>query len=401
MKLLFDARTFVWAPATGVSSYALNSLRELAAQRPESQLIGFFNASRGVPPPPFQAPNVRWVNRGWSNRLMNARTILGVAPKMDQALGGGGGAKTLHATSLLWLPNINYASWSSSVPMVLTIHDLAFMRMPEVYNAKWQLWHKLVRPKMLARRAAAIIVPSQATAEDVQELMGIPAERIHVIPHGVNGGDGADVLGNDGGSSEPVETHRNASLLNGIRQPYLLYVGTIEPRKNVEAIVDAFGRVRQRHPNLSLVLAGPWGWKTSSVRRAIDRSPARESIRVLSYVSEDQRRQLYRGAAALVWPSWYEGFGFPVLEAMAEGCPVVAGATSSLFEVAGDAALLVRPYDQAGLVQAIENVLSDERLAAMLRERGLERVKSFTWKAAAGKMWEVFEGVLRENKSRG
>ncbi len=373
MRLLFDARTFVWSPATGVSSYVLNSLKELSSQKPEHQLVGFFNASRGVPPPPFQAPNVQWVNRGWSNRILNGLTILGMAPKVDRALGGG---------NVVWVPNFNYVRWSSDVPMVLTIHDLAFMRMPEVYNAKWQLWHRLVRPVSMARKAAAIIVPSQATAEDVRELMGIPAERIHVIPHGVNGAE------TSGG---------NPSV--GIKQPYLLYVGTIEPRKNVEAIVDAFGRVRRSHPNLTLVLAGPWGWKTSAVRRAIDHSPAREGIRVLNFVSDQQRRELYRGAAALVWPSWYEGFGFPVLEAMAEGCPVVAGATSSLFEVAGDAALLVRPYDQAGLVQAIENVLSDERLATMLRERGLQRVKGFTWQAAARKMWDVFESTAHANRN--
>ena len=396
MRLLFDARTFVWSPATGVSGYVLSSLKELASQRPSNQLVGFFNASRGVPPPPFQAPNVQWINRGWSNRILNAATILGMAPKMDRALGGG---ETRHASPLLWLPGFNYARWSPDVPMVLTIHDLAFMRMPEVYNLRWQLWHRLVRPTAMARKAAAIIVPSQATAEDVHELMGVPAERIHVIPHGINGGYGADVLGNDGGSSEPVETLRRNVSTPGIRQPYLLYVGTIEPRKNVEAIVDSFGLVRRQHPNLTLVLAGPWGWKTSAVRRAIGRSSAREGIRVLNYVPEDQRRALYRGAAALVWPSWYEGFGFPVLEAMAEGCPVIAGATSSLFEVAGDAALLVRPYDQAGLAQAIENVLSDERLAEMLRERGLERVKGFTWQAAAGKMWELFESTAHAHRN--
>ncbi len=375
MKFIFDARSLLWTPLTGVGGYLLHSLRELARQKPEHQLVGFYNAAGKVPPAPIEASNVSWVNRRWSNRILNGLTILGAAPKMDRALGGGDPASSRGA-SVLWLPNINYAQWSVDVPMVLTIHDLAFLRMPEVYNLKWQIWHKLVRPKMLVRAAAAIIVPSQATAEDVTELMGVAPEKIHVIPHGVNGADVSttDVV---------------------IKKPYLLYVGTIEPRKNVEAIVDAFTQVRRSHPNLTLVLAGSWGWKTAAVRRAIDASPAREGIRVLRYVDDAQRCALYQNATVLVWPSWYEGFGFPVLEAMATGCPVIAGATSSLFEVAGDAALLVRPYDQAGLVQAITSVVSDERLRGMLRERGLARAQQFTWEAAARKMWEVFEGVAR------
>jgi glycosyltransferase involved in cell wall biosynthesis len=290
---------------------------------------------------------------------------------MDQALGGG---------DLVWLPNINYASWSSDVPMVLTIHDLAFMRMPEVYNFKWRMWHKLVRPKIMAQRAAAIIVPSKATAEDVVELMGIPNEKIYVIPHGHNGVDNSAVT---------------LPLPNVVRKPYLLFVGTIEPRKNVEAIVEAFTQVHRQHPDLSLVLAGPWGWKTAAVRKAIASSNARESIRVLNYVSDNERLALYQSATALVWPSWYEGFGFPVVEAMAAGCPVIAGATSSLFEVAGDAALLVRPYDQAGLVQAIENVVSDEKLRQTLVERGHARAAHFSWQETARKMWEVFEVVAK------
>jgi glycosyltransferase involved in cell wall biosynthesis len=386
VRILFDARSLIWTPITGVGGYLLNSLKELARQKPEHQLVGFYNAAGRVPPPPIEAPNVSWINRRWSNRMLNGLTILGAAPKMDRALGGGDPASSRGA-SVLWLPNINYAQWSADVPMVLTIHDLAFLRMPEVYNLKWRLWHRLVRPGSLARHAAAIIVPSQATADDVTELMGVAPEKIHVIPHGINGADvpTTGAVGIDG----------HQSLPRGIEKPYLLYVGTIEPRKNVEAIMDAFTQARRNHPNLKLVLAGPWGWRTAAVRSAIDASPAREGIRVLRYVDEVQRRALYQNATALVWPSWYEGFGFPVLEAMAAGCPVIAGATSSLFEVAGDAALLVRPYDQAGLVQAIKSIVSDERLQGMLRERGLARAQRFTWEAAARRMWEVFEKVAR------
>jgi glycosyltransferase involved in cell wall biosynthesis len=369
----------LWTPLTGVGGYLLQSLKELSQQKPEYQLVGFYNAAGAVPKPPLETGNIQWINYHWSNRLLNAATILGVAPRLDRALGGGG---TQNPASVLWLPNINYAQWSSSVPMVLTIHDLAFLRMSEVYNFKWRLWHKLVRSRSLAQRASAIIVPSQATADDMRELLDVKNEKIHVIPHGVQF---PDVVGIDGHQSVP----------NGIHPPYLLYVGTIEPRKNVEAIVEAFTIVHRLHPDLSLVLAGSWGWKTTAVQRAIASSSSRESIRVVNYVDEQLRQALYQNALALVWPSWYEGFGFPVLEAMAAGCPVIAGATSSLFEVAGDAALLVRPYDQVGLVQAIEQVAGDNRLRQVLIERGRERTSQFTWQRTARKMWEVFAGVAR------
>lgn len=376
MRLLFDARSLVGSHHTGVGTYVLGAIKALAEARPDYELIGFANSSRQSANIMDLPKNLTLINSHLSNRWLNFRTAIGLGRPLDQLMGGG---------DVVWLPNFNYATVSSAVPYVLTIHDLAFMRMPELYDWHGRLWHKILGVKKLAQKAAAIITPSQSTAEDVQELLKVPAEKIKVIPSGVAINQPA---------IDWVEVKRKYHLSDN----FILYVGTIEPRKNIEAVVAAFDQLLKGNNNYrqwQLVLAGPWGWKTQLIKQQIAISGYKEQIKVLGYILDSERQALYKQARVLMWPSWYEGFGFPVLEAFAAGCPVITSATSALFEVAGDAAVLVRPYDQAGLNQALQQVLSDERLREDLKNRGLTRAQQFTWQPTAAKMWQVFEGVVK------
>jgi glycosyltransferase involved in cell wall biosynthesis len=257
-------------------------------------------------------------------------------------------------------------------PLVATVHDLLFLRYPEHYP--WHSREVLRRGFELARRHARLVMcPSRATLEDCR-ARGIEAERLRLVPWGVRArpledGHVAEVLGN----------HR-------LERPYVLFCGTIEPRKNLPRVVEAFRSLDR--PDLELVLAGPRGWK-QDVGSLLE--PLGGRVRPLGFVPKPDLDALYAGAAAVVYPSLQEGFGLPVLEAMARGAPVVTSAGTAMEEVAGDAALLVDPLDVNALAEAMARLLDDRALAASLGRAGAERAAGYTWERSASRAAAVYD----------
>jgi glycosyltransferase involved in cell wall biosynthesis len=271
---------------------------------------------------------------------------------------------------------------SGGAPLVVTVHDLAPIRFPERYSRRARSMHKRAAA-MAAAEAARFICPSRSTALDVEEFYGVERERIRVVPHGVDMAD----LGVD--DAERLWERR------GIAEPYLLWVGTQEQRKNVMGVIDAFAVLAPRHPRLSLVLHGPNGWLGDEVGEGL----RHRGIQTRTIVSEgslprSELAALYNRAHVLVYPSLYEGFGMPVLEAMACGTPVVTSNISALPECAGDAALLVDPLDTEALAEAVERVIEDPAVAEELSRKGQKRAATFTWAEAARRTWAVYEEVL-------
>lgn len=265
--------------------------------------------------------------------------------------------------------------------LVVTVHDLAPIRFGDRYPRRARTLYKR-GAVIAATEAARIICPSSSTALDVEEFYGVERERIRVVPHGV---EMADLGIHDAGQ---LWERR------GIVEPYVLWVGTQEQRKNVIGVLDAFTRVAPGHPRLSLVLHGPNGWLGQEVGEGL----CHRAIQGRTIVSEgslprSELAALYTRAAVFVYPSLYEGFGMPVLEAMACGTPVVTSNISALPETAGDAALLVDPLDDEALAEAIGRIMDDPTLREDLSRRGQKRAAGFTWAEAARKTWAVYEEV--------
>jgi glycosyltransferase involved in cell wall biosynthesis len=233
-------------------------------------------------------------------------------------------------------------------PLVLTIHDLAVLRHPEAFNRWTRDYSRVVLPR-LARRARRVIAVSEFTAREAVELLGVDEERVRVIPHGV---------------AEPFMPHGEAA-----GGDYVLAVGTLEPRKNLPRVVLAAERA-----GVDLRVVGAEGWGDVDV-------PS------VGFVPDDELARLYRGAAALVYPSLYEGFGLPVLEAMATGTPVVTSANGATAELAGPAGVVVDPLDVESIAAGIEEAM---RRREELRAAGLERARGFTWEEAGRRTAEVY-----------
>ena len=264
--------------------------------------------------------------------------------------------------------------------LVATVHDLAPLRYPERYPvaARVTLKGGLL---LAAREASLIVCPSWATAIEVEALLDVEPARLRVVPHGVD----LPAPGDDGKVLTDLAER-------GIRPPYMLWIGTQEQRKNVHAVLEAFARVAPDHPDLTLVLHGPHGWLGSEVADGL----ARRRIVDRTVVSEGSLRRrllaaLYTHAEVFVFPSLYEGFGLPVLEAMSCGTPVVTSNQSALPECVGDTGILVDPLDHDAVAAAVARILDDETLATELSNAARLRASTFTWAETARKTWEVYE----------
>jgi len=260
-------------------------------------------------------------------------------------------------------------------PSVLTIHDLAFMRVPECTVPSLRSYLMRVVPRA-AKRATAILTVSENTRRDVVELLDVPEEKVTTVYEGV--------------LSSFRETPDGEQTDGAVgTRPFILAVGTLEPRKNYERILEAYALARDRGVDHELIVAGAPGWLFTPVYDRVRRLKLGNLVRFVT-PSDVELLRLYRAADACVYASLYEGFGLPALEALACGCPLLCGNTSSLPEVVGDAALLCNPYDVGDLADALVRLLGDTELRARLRQAGPRQAAQFSWARCAEETVEVY-----------
>jgi glycosyltransferase involved in cell wall biosynthesis len=271
-----------------------------------------------------------------------------------------------------------WRNWRS----VVTLHDLAFLLYPATHTADSRAYYAASGQSV--RQAERVIAVSQRTASDAVRLLGVDPARIRVVPE----------------AAAPGFSPRDAAAFQAVAQrlhldqrPYALFVGTLEPRKNVPLLLEAFARVRSR-VDAQLLVVGGRGWLDEPIFAAHARSGLGEAVRFLGSLDQDDLAALYSHASVFVLPSVYEGFGLPVLEAMACGAPVVCSNAGPLPEVAGDAAVLLAPEDAGQWAEAMLAMMSDTRHADDLRQKGFARAATFSWDRAARQTRDVYREAL-------
>ena len=272
--------------------------------------------------------------------------------------------------------------------LVVTIHDLIYKTYPQSHNPQTiELTEKYMQA--IAAKADKIICVSENTRRDLHSLFNIPPEKTCVVYNGVDHHLFYPL--------SPQERLNAASQLKelGIDKPYILYVGTIEPRKNLAGLLESFALLKSKKVfQGQLVVAGMKGWMVENMGALIKQLGIEQNVIFTGFISDDQLRQLYNMAQVFVFPSFYEGFGFPILEAFCCGAAAITSRTSSCGEIASDAALTIDPKDTTAIANAMEQVLTDKIVKESLRQAGLKRAKEFSFLATAKKTLDIYQNMV-------
>ncbi len=361
MKILIDIRLLSKGGQSGIEEYTKHLVSNLLAIDGNNSYQLFYNGWKKHPLPQNWLDKAEVIDRKIPNKLFDLSSRFfnkSLIPKAD----------------LVFSPHLNILK--TKMPRILTIHDLSFIHHPYFFPRESKAWHWLQDYKNQIKEASLITAVSNFTKQDLIETLKVPADKIRVVPLGIS--DEFKVL--------------NVERPSSLQHPFILYLGTIEPRKNVSAIIKAFNIIKAGNDlkDLKLVLAGRLGWLYQETLKTYEASPYKEDIILWGPVKKEDRALLYNLAEALIFPSFFEGFGLPPLEAQACGCPVIASQRTSLTEVLGDSARLIDPWRIHDLAGTIEEVLTTN-LKDKLREAGLINKQKFSWRKSAQQLLNIFQ----------
>ncbi len=369
MRIAVFADQLFYRQPGGIGTYLRHLVPGIAAALPADEFVLPHHGPEGAQPFPG-VPNVE------ARRLYGRRDVTGVMwhsvqrPSLESCLGR---LDLVHAPSLVCPP--------SRAPLVATVHDLGVVKFPGSFPTQWRLFHRRGL-SLILRKAGIILAVSNHTAKDLRALAGRGGPRIRVVPQGVE-------------EPPPMTDEEVERVLagHGLEPGYLLFVGTIEPRKNIPRLVQAYASLEEEDRKAvgPLVLAGPQGWLG---RWELSRVLSQRGVRWLGFLPREELEAVFRGAGIFVYPSLYEGFGLPVLEAMARGVPVITSRTSAMLEVAEGAALLVDPGDIMDIRKALRRLAGDGELRGELAELGRERASRYPWSRTIELTAEAYREAL-------
>jgi glycosyltransferase involved in cell wall biosynthesis len=354
----------------GIGTYIRNLVRQLARLDRETEYV-LLCRSEDAAALSQLGPNLRPVVERAGNYTVTEQIRIPLALRRE-------GVTLFHAPHYVLPPLV-------SCPSVVTIHDCIHLMFPQYLPNRLALRYARASIAGAARRATRVLTVSESSKRDILRFVDIKPEKIDVI---YNAYDERFIV--EPNEDDVVRVRERYQL----HDEFVLYAGGVKPHKNLERLIEAFDLVRKMGlDHLKLVLIGDDISRYSALRRAVHQHQLHKFVRFLGYMPEETLAVMYRLAGVFVFPSLYEGFGLPPLEAMASGTPVVTSNVSSLPEVAGDAAVLVDPYDPDAIAEGIYRVLTDEQLRRDLRVRGAARARQFSWATSVGRVRQIYQEV--------
>ncbi len=387
MKIAVDVRCLMDGRRTGVEEYTLGLLENLFKLDNKNEYVLFLNSWKE---PNFdfgffsQFKNVKIKRFKIPNKILNLFFWYLAWPKIDILCGG---------AQVVFMPNIIFGSVSKAAKLVLTVHDLSFERHSEYFSVKRRWWHMFINTRTICRAADKVIAVSHSTKNDLIDLYNIKKEKIETIYSSVNN-DFRIIGRNDAGMIKAKERY-------SLPYKFILTLGTIEPRKNIIGTVRAYNALQEyaairARPDIlkyELVIVGESGWNAEAIFAEIKNSPFRNKIKIIHSIPNEDKPYLYNLASLFAYPSFFEGFGFPPLEAMSCGVPVITANNSSLPEIVGGAAVMIDPDKPGELFHAMWEILTDDGLRENLAQKGLEKSKQFNWMVTARKTLRVLNAL--------
>lgn len=365
MKIGIDIRTLMDKNYSGVPAYTLSIVRSILEYDKKNEYILYYNSGKDVSAnlPEFKADNARVIATRYPNKVYNylLAKILNY-PKIDRLLG----------VDVFFMPHINFISLTSGVKSVLTVHDLSFLRHKEFFSTRKNIWHKILNVKKIIRSFKRVVAVSEHTKYDIIDLCGVEEEKVKVIPSGIS--NEFRLLPGSNGKLKQV------AIKYDLPEKFILFLGNIEPRKNISGLIRSFDLLLEENKDLrdhELVLAGAKAWGYKRAERLRQSLKYKNKIRFLGYVDKEDKVYLYNLAKLFVYPSFYEGFGFPPLEAMACGVPVLTSHATSLPEVVSTAAITINPYNGREITLAMAEMLRNNILRQTLINKGLKKAMNY------------------------
>lgn len=374
MKILIDTRLLSKGRISGIEEYARFVIQHLLERDSKNTYQFFYSGLKKAQfPAEWKKKNTTVLEWNVPNRLLELSMRFFGFPHIDEKLN----------SDIVFSPHFNFLPKMRRAKRIITFHDLSFIHFPEFYPLRKRIWHWQQQYATQARSADAIIAVSEFTRQDIIKTLGVQPEKVHTVYSGIN----------PFYKQLPENDKSRATFIakQGLTKPFLLFVGTLEPRKNISGIIRAFDVVKEDPFNreLQLVIVGKRGWLCDTIFRDAKMAKWAKDIIFWGEASYEDLRLLYNLTEAFVYPSFFEGFGFPPLEAEACGAPVITSNRSSLPEIVGDSALLVDPWKIEELAGAMQLILRNDAVRATLKRKGLENSKRFSWGKATDELMRV------------
>lgn len=381
MKIVIDIRPLGEEIHSGVQEYTLNIIQALASKLNEEDQILLFSTGKKFELHSSTIKSLLAAKKNVTRKHLDAPSkLVNLSFKLNLA---NWFYKFLERPDVFFAPNINFLPrFGDRLKTILTIHDLSFRAHPDFFTLKQRVWHRLVGLKGSVETADKVISVSRSTRADILDYFEITQDKVSVIHPGVD--ESFEDIELTAEKEEELQKKFNLPS-----QDFVLCLATLEPRKNLQTLIKAFELVKR--DDLHLVLVGSKGWKYKKILQRINKSKFTESIHWLGSCRRENRVYFYNLASVFVYPSYFEGFGLPPLEALASGTPVVTSQTTSLPEVVKNTGILVDPRRPEEFAEAIEMVLNNEKLKRELIKEGKKRSSQFSWSKAASKLYEIFE----------
>lgn len=386
MRIGIDARCLEEKEISGVGEYVLEVIKNLLKIDKENEYIIFSNSYKKISRNFdyfIEYPNITIKRFRYPNKILNFFLWYFGYPKINRLIGD---------ADVFFIPNINFLAVDKLCSFLVTFHDLSFERFPEFFTLKTRLWHKLfIEPKKITRKAKKTIAISKSTQKDLEDIYGMPEKQLEVIYHGV-------------GEEYKIINSRDEKLAEirgkyNLPENFIFYLGAIEPRKNILNLIRAYLKLKKDYPangDYKLVLSGELNPLYENIKKEIQGNQFEKDIIFTGYVAKEDKPYIYNLAKLFVYPSHFEGFGLPLLEAMACGVPVITSHNSSMPEVVSNSAILVNPLRPEELGQAMKTMLTDKMLYSHFRAKGLNMAKKFSWKKCAKETLELISKIKKK-----
>lgn len=376
MKIFFDVRPIFSPITSGIPQYVRHLTKELIKQKkPDYEYLFFVNSFRSYKSEMPELNGFQKINFGISNRILTLSTFLFSFPKIDK----------LVKADVFYSFHFDNLSLLNKNSRILTIHDLSFLYFPHFFNLKRNVWHHFQNVEKQIKEAGKIITVSHFSKETILEKFKIKEEKVEVVYPGVSSFFRK--------INKDDEGLKNFIREKNINYPFILNVSTIEPRKNHLGLIKAFKmlKTKKTFSDLKLIIVGGKGWKYKEIFKYVEKNDLKDDVIFWGEAKNEELLYLYNLASLFVYPSFFEGFGFPPLEAQAIGVPVLSSSRTSLKEVLGDGALFFDPFKIYEIEEALEVGMLNTSLREELIEKGFQNVVKFKWEKTAQNILEIIE----------